>query len=58
MAMFYDNQKIEIGDSNEVKIFDVRNKAWRRQKIDYDKSQIISIYGLDLPIMLRNQLID
>ncbi len=53
----YDDQKIEIGDSRDAKIFDRRSNQWVSQGIDYSLSERKEIYGRLANVMPKEQLI-
>ncbi len=53
----YEGQKIEIGDSDNAKIFDAHKKQWVSQGIDYSASQRKMVLGCEVNVMPLKQLI-
>lgn len=54
----YEGQKIEIGDSNNAKIFDTRTDAWVSQGIDYSTSERKTALGSSINVMPLSQLLN
>ena len=57
MALDYHGQKIEIGDGEQVRIFDRRTKLWIDASVDFESVVTKSIFGLDVPVMPKDRLI-
>lgn len=53
----YAGQKIEIGDSNNAKIFNNKLNQWVSQEVDYTLSEKKEVYGLLVNVMPKRQLI-
>ena len=53
----YKGVKVEVGNADDVRIFDVANQAWVKLNIDLSRYEMVRLLGLDLPIMLREDLI-
>ncbi len=57
MTLVYKNQEIDIGGSNNVMIFNSNNKQWLSLKTDFMKTDMIEIYGIRVPIIVKEELI-
>lgn len=55
--LVYDSVKIEIGNSENVKIFDSAKKIWLHLDIDYEASELIPVFGLLVPVMPKLSLL-
>mgnify|MGYP001369268098 CR=1 FL=1 len=58
LKMDYEGQKIEIGNSDNAKIFDTRTSSWVSQGIDYSTSERKPVFGCSMNVMPLNQLLD
>lgn len=53
----YAGTRIDIGSPEKTKIFDNKKKRWFKERIDFSKSILKEVYGIDVPIMPKKQLI-
>ena len=54
----YKSQEIDIGGAFDVKIFDDQNKVWIHCPAKFETAQIHSIYGIQVPIVSPQDLIE
>jgi len=54
----YMGQKIEIGSSENVEIFDAFKHEWYRKELDFDMYTRVVVFGKELRVMKKNYLID
>ena len=54
----YKGQIIELGGADKTKIFDKQKNKWVDFKVDFSKSVIKNILGLNLPIIPKQNLIN
>jgi predicted nucleotidyltransferase len=54
----YEGQKIEVGDSNNAKIFDSRINNWIPQNINYNTSVKKNVFGCEVNVINLAQLIE
>ncbi|RUR34140.1 hypothetical protein [Vreelandella nanhaiensis] len=54
----YANIKVEVGNAEGAQIFDAANQAWVSLPIDFSRTHTVSLLGLELPLMLREDLIE
>ena len=54
----YEGTKIEIGSSKDVKIFDISLNEWIDLKVDFSKIEYRSVYGINIPLMAKEDLIN
>jgi hypothetical protein len=54
----YRGQRIELGDSStEPKFFNRKKRRWEVQRIDYEHSSIVEVFGVEVPVMPKDELI-
>ncbi|MDR5907779.1 hypothetical protein [Franzmannia qiaohouensis] len=53
----YKGVKVEMGNADDVRIFDVGDQAWIKLNIDLSRYKKVRLLGLDLPLMLRGDWI-
>jgi putative acetyltransferase len=53
----YEGQKIEISDSDTLRIFDTSAQQWVDQVIDFGASMDAELYGVRVPVIPKAQLI-
>lgn len=58
LQLIYQRQKIEIGLSSNIKIWDAAKSQWKSLKVDFQRSQVMSVHGFNIPVMPKQQLID
>lgn len=57
LKIVYHGQKIEIGDSADLRIKDVKTGEWIEQAIDYKSSVSKSVLGCKIDVMPMDQLV-
>ncbi len=58
MSIMYENQKIEIANGDNPKIFNRSSRSWQVQSINYELSNRCQIFGSDLLIMPMSELLE
>ncbi len=53
----YEGQKIEVGSDRECKILDSRTGEWHKKNIDFDRYNLVSLYGKLVRVMKKDDLI-
>ncbi len=53
----YAGQLIEIGSPEKTRIYDKEKKRWFKERVDFSKSEIREVFGIEIPVMPENQLI-
>lgn len=53
----YGGVKIEVGNADDPKIYDVGCKAWVPLDVDFSRRRRVKLLGLELPLMLEEDLI-
>ncbi len=53
----YGGVKIEVGNADGPKIYDVWRKAWVPLDVDFSRCMRVKLLGLELPLMLEEDLI-
>ncbi len=53
----YEGIKVEVGNADGPKIFDSGNEQWVPLNIDFSRFDTVPLLGLELPLMLREDLI-
>tara|TARA_R110002124_G_scaffold234886_1_gene400228 strand:- start:18090 stop:18578 length:489 start_codon:yes stop_codon:yes gene_type:complete len=53
----YDGIKIEVGNTKDVSIYDQVNRQWVALNIDFTRTRTVSVMGIPVPLMNRDQLI-
>lgn len=54
----HDGQRIEMGDADNTRIYDVKTGNWIKQEIDFARSEMIEVYGVVVPVMPKQELIE
>lgn len=54
----YEGQRIEMGDSDNTKIYDAKTQSWIKQNIEFERSQMIEVYGVVVPVIPKIQLME
>lgn len=58
LALNYQGQDIEIGDSStNPRFFNRRDGRWEQQIIDYSRSQVMRLYGVEVNVMPQDELV-
>lgn len=57
MTLNYNGQEIDLSGAYKTKIYSIQDKVWTTQSTDLSKSNQVSIYGVDLPVVSRDELI-
>lgn len=58
LALDYQGAYIEIGDtSTNPRFFNRIDQRWEAQQIDFASSCIVHLYGVELPVMPRSELV-
>lgn len=58
LALDYQGVRIEIGDSStNPRFYNHRDQRWEPQVIDYTASQSARLYGIDVDVMPRSELL-
>ncbi len=53
----YADTKIEVGSAQDVEIFDSSIRQWVDLRIDFSKAEYRSVYGIDVSLMAKEDLI-
>ena len=53
----YEGIKVEVGNADGPQIFDVGKADWVPLEIDFSRYAIVRLLGIDLPLMLKDDLI-
>lgn len=53
----YEGIKVEVGNADGAQIFDAASQAWVPLNIAFDRYETASLLGLELPLMLKEDLI-
>lgn len=53
----YAGVNIEVGKADGVRIFDLGSETWMPLTIDFSRFLMVHLLGLDLPLMLSDDLI-
>jgi len=53
----YEGVKVEVGNADDVSIYDSVNHVWIPMNIDFSRYVTAHLLGLDLPVMLKDDLI-
>lgn len=53
----YIDQIVEIGSDKECKVYDSISKSWYQKNLDFKKYQLVSLYGRQLRVMEKDELI-
>ncbi len=57
MTLNYNGQEIDLGGAYKTKIYNMTDKVWIALSVDLSKSNHVSIYGVNLPVISRDELI-
>ena len=52
----YEGVKVEVGNADGPKIYDVRCKSWIPLNVDFARYNVVKLLGLELPLMLEEDL--
>ncbi|MFQ3789299.1 hypothetical protein [Halomonas sp. A29] len=53
----YEGVKVEVGNADGVRIFDVASQVWITLNIDFSRYETVGLLGQALPLMLREDLV-
>ena len=53
----YEGIKVEVGSADNPRIFEASNQTWIPLSIDFSRLATVRLLGLDLPLMLREDLV-
>lgn len=53
----YEGIKVEVGNADDPRIFDASSQSWVPLNIDFSRYKTVNLLGLELPIMLEEDLI-
>ena len=53
----YEGVKVEVGSSDGPRIFDANRQTWVPLSIDFSRYATVSLLGLELPLMLKEDLV-
>ncbi len=53
----YEGIKVEVGSANGPRIFDAGRETWVPLDIDFSRHAMVRLLGLELPLMLKEDLI-
>lgn len=54
----YEGIKVEVGNADDPQIFDAGKADWVPLEIDFSRYAIVRLLGIDLPLMLKEDLIE
>jgi len=57
MTLNYHGQDIDLSGAHTTKIYDKQNRKWKKLITDFSKVNFINLYGVDLPVIPREELI-
>ncbi len=57
LTLNYEGQIIDLGDSNNTKFYNHRAQLWEKLSTNYSNSEIKEIYGIKVPVIPKQQLI-
>lgn len=58
MKIDYRGQRIELGDSStEPKFFNWKDRRWEVQRVDYERSAIAEVFGVEVLVMPKDELL-
>ena len=58
VQFIYKGKKVEVGSSKDINIYDVRNKCWRKDVIDFSNHKKISVFGKLVRVMDKSHLVE
>lgn len=53
----YGGVKVEVGNADGAQIYNTRAQMWVNLAIDFTRHEIVKVLGIDVPLMLREDLI-
>ena len=57
MTLNYHGQEIDLAGAYHTKIYNSENNAWKKIITDFSKTNYMTIHGLSLPVISREELI-
>ena len=57
MTLNYQGQEIDLSGAYKTKIYNIADKSWIPLNVDFSKVNYMDIYGMNLPVIGRNELI-
>jgi hypothetical protein len=57
MTLNYNGQEIDLSGAYKTKIYNMNDKTWVTLSADLSKINRINLYGINLPVISRNELI-
>ena len=57
LTLEYEGQRIDLGSSDESRVYNHAKKRWEECKTDYSKYVSHEIYGLTVPVITLRELI-
>jgi len=55
----YGGQKVELGDSSSgPRFFDQKNQRWVEQRIGYERSASVELFGVEAKVMPKEELVE
>jgi hypothetical protein len=59
LQLNYGGQKLELGDSSsEPRFFDHKNQRWVEQRIGYERSTTVELFGFEVKVMPKEELVE
>jgi hypothetical protein len=58
VQFIFNGTKIEVGSSEDVKIFDVKKKVWSQEYVNFDSFVFINLLGRDVRVLKKDLLIE
>ncbi|MBD3313355.1 hypothetical protein GF345_02850 [Candidatus Woesearchaeota archaeon] len=58
MDVEYAGVRLDICNADDASIFDRKSNMWLKQNIDFSESVAVRMFGIDLPMMPKNQLLE
>ncbi|WP_089658106.1 nucleotidyltransferase [Franzmannia pantelleriensis] len=57
VQFMYGGIKVEVGNADGPRIFDIYSQIWVPLDIDFSRHKIVQLLGVDLPLMLKEDLV-
>ena len=57
VQFIYEGIKVELGNADGPRILDAKAQTWVDLNIDFSRSQVITVLGLDVPVMNPEDLV-
>ncbi|EWH00208.1 hypothetical protein [Halomonas sp. BC04] len=57
VQFIHEGVKVEVGNADGPRIFDVGNQSWVPLNIDFSRYKSVNLLGLELPLMLKDDLV-